>query len=148
MPRRSTHARAGVLAGAGIAAYRSRHATGNEQIAEAVGGALGGLLGGLLPDLLEPATTPNHRSVAHSAVAAGTLSLARLAEWQAECRTAAEAVVKRSLAHPLGSAERGSAEWDAMFWRLLAGFLVGLVAGYGSHVLLDAGTPRGLPFLA
>lgn len=148
MPRRSTHAQAGVLAGVAVAAYRSRDATGDQQLAETVGGALGGLLGGLLPDILEPAKTPNHRSVAHSAVAAGTLSLARLAEWQAECRTAAEAAVQRSLAHPFGSAERGRAEWEAMLWRLLAGFLVGLVAGYGSHLMLDAATPRSLPFIA
>lgn len=148
MPRRSTHAQVGALAGVAAAAYRSRDATGDQRLAETVGGALGGLLGGLLPDILEPATTPNHRSVAHSAAAAGTLSFARLAEWQAECRTAADAAVKRSLAHPVGSVERGRAEWDAMLWRLLAGFLVGLVAGYGSHLVLDAAAPRGLPFIA
>lgn len=147
MPGRTTHAQAGAIAGAAVAAYRSRHATGDQQIAETVGGILGGLLGGMLPDLLEPATTPNHRSVAHSAVAAGTLTFARVAEWQARCRTAAEGAAKRSLLHPIGSPERNSAEWDAMLWRLVAGFLVGLVVGYGSHLLLDAGTPRGLPFV-
>jgi hypothetical protein len=147
MPRRSVHAPAGAVSGAALAAYRSRQAPTDQRIAETVGGTLGGLLGGLLPDLIEPAYTPNHRSIAHSAVAGSALTLARLAEWQAGCRTAADNALKRSILYPLGSDERSSAERDAILWRLLAGFLVGLVAGYGSHLVLDASTPRGLPFV-
>ena len=147
MPRRSTHAQVGALAGVGAAAFRSRHAPAEHRILETVGGAIGGLCGGLLPDLIEPAETPNHRSIAHSAIAGGALTLARLAEWQAACRTAADNSTKLSLLHPIGSPERSSAEWDALLWRLFAGFLVGLVAGYASHLALDAGTPRGLPFI-
>jgi hypothetical protein len=34
-----------------------------------------------------------------------------------------------------------------IFWRALAGFANGLPAGYISHLVLDAGTPRSIPFL-
>lgn len=147
MPNYSTHARAGAVVGILAAAYRAREAPTSQMAAEALGGLLGGWVGGVLPDVLEPARDPNHRKLAHSAVAGGALTLARIAEWQASCRTAADAATNRSLAHPIGSAERSAAEWDAFFWRLLAGALVGLVAGYTSHLVLDAGTPRGLPLL-
>ena len=115
---------------AAAAAYRARTAPTDQLIAEAIGGLIGGWVGGVLPDILEPATSPNHRRVAHSAAAGGALALVRIAEWQASCRAAADAAVTRALAQPVGSPERESAEWDVLFWRLLAGILVGLVAGY------------------
>jgi membrane-bound metal-dependent hydrolase YbcI (DUF457 family) len=147
MPNYSTHAQTGAMVGALAAVYRARSAPTDQMVAETVGGLLGGWLGGILPDVLEPARDPNHRKLAHSLAAGGALTLARIAEWQAGCRTAADAATSRSLMHPMGSSERSSAEWDAFFWRLLAGALVGLVAGYASHLALDAGTPRGLPLL-
>lgn len=147
MPNRATHARAGAAVGVLAAVYRARESPTNQLVAEAIGGLLGGWLGGVIPDILEPATSPNHRRLAHSAAAGGALTLARIAEWQASCRAAADAAASRALAHPLGTSERTRAEWDVLFWRLLAGALVGLVAGYASHLVLDAGTARGLPLL-
>jgi hypothetical protein len=32
--------------------------------------------------------------------------------------------------------------------RLVSGALAGLIAGYGSHVMLDARTPAGIPLIA
>jgi hypothetical protein len=116
-------------------------------LAEVLGGLLGGWVGGVLPDVLEPAVDPNHRKAAHSVAAGGVLTLARLAEWQAACRSAAEAAGHRAIMHPLGSPERSRAEWDVLLWRLVAGALVGLVAGYASHLVLDAGTPRSIPLV-
>jgi hypothetical protein len=147
MPNRATHARAGAAVGVGAAVYCAREAPTEQLLAEAVGGLLGGWLGGVMPDVLEPATSPNHRKLAHSAVAGGALTLARIAEWQASCRTAADAAASRATAHPLGTSERSRAEWEVLLWRLLAGALVGFVAGYASHLALDAGTARGLPLL-
>ena len=34
-----------------------------------------------------------------------------------------------------------------LFWRALADFANGLAAGYCSHLVLDAGTPRSIPLL-
>ena len=147
MPNYSTHARVGAAVGVLAAGCRAREAPTVQMAAEALGGLLGGWVGGVLPDVLEPARDPNHRKFAHSVVAGGALTLARVAEWQAACRTAADTATHQSLTHPIGSTERSAAEWDAFFWRLLAGALVGLVAGYASHLVLDAGTPRGLPLL-
>ena len=147
MPNGATHARVGAASGVAVAAYRARTAPMDQLIAEAVGGLIGGWVGGVLPDLLEPATSPNHRKLAHSAAAGGALTFARIAEWQATCRAAADAAAIRALSHPLGSRDRERAQWDVLLWRLLAGVLVGLVAGYASHLVLDAGTPKGLPLL-
>lgn len=147
MPNRSTHALVGVVAGGAVAAARAVKEPTPELAAEAIGGMIGGWAGGMLPDLLEPATSPNHRQLAHSALAAGALTMAKVAEWQAACRSASAAATQRAATLPVGCAERNNAEVAAVLWRLLAGILVGLVVGYGSHLALDACTPRGLPFV-
>jgi membrane-bound metal-dependent hydrolase YbcI (DUF457 family) len=147
MPNYITHARAGVAAGGIAAAYRARALPTDQLVAETIGGLIGGWIGGALPDVLEPATSPNHRKLAHSAVTGGALCFARLAEWQADCRASAEAANERLRVCQPGSGEHSRAQWEVLFWRLLAGALVGVVAGYASHLALDAGTPRGLPLL-
>jgi hypothetical protein len=41
--------------------------------------------------------------------------------------------------------------WNALLsvlWRFLAGAVPGLLAGYASHLVLDAVTPAGLPLIA
>lgn len=147
MSNRSTHATVGAGVGAGFAFIRADGAPGPQVAAEVLGGALGGWIGGVLPDVLEPATTPNHRALAHSLVAGGALSFARLAEWQAMCRTRSDSCTSRALCFSAGSQESQNAQREALLWRLIAGVLAGLVAGYASHLVLDAATPKGLPIL-
>jgi membrane-bound metal-dependent hydrolase YbcI (DUF457 family) len=146
MPNRATHEVVGAASSAAFTLLRVGDAPIPHAFAEVLGGAVGGWVGGLLPDVLRPATTPNHRKLAHSVVAGGTLTLARLAEWQAACRTEARSSVARALLLALGSDARRRAEWDALAWRFLGGILAGLV-GYASHLMLDAGTAKGLPLL-
>ncbi len=147
MPNRSTHAVIGGLAGGTIAAARARKEPMPEFMAEAIGGVIGRWAGGVLHDVLEPATSPDHRQLAHSLVAASGLTIARVTEWQASCRSAAAAAAQRATSLPMGCAERSNAELAAILWRLAAGVTVGLVVGYGSHLALDACTPRGLPLI-
>ena len=107
MPNRATHEAVGAASGAAFALLRvGGDAPTLQAVAEVLGGALGGWMGGVIPDVLEPATTPNHRELAHSIAAGGTLTLARLAEWQASCRTEAKGCEARALVFPLGSAAR------------------------------------------
>jgi hypothetical protein len=147
VPNRATHEIVGAGCGAAFTLLRVGDASTPHAFAEVLGGAVGGWVGGLLPDVFEPATTPNHRKLAHSVVAGGTLTLARLAEWQAACRTEARSCGAHALEMALGSNARRRAEWDALAWRFLAGILTGIVAGYASHLMLDAGTAKGLPLL-
>jgi len=76
------------------------------------------VLGSLVPDGLEPALHPSHRSFGHS-VSAGALSV----------RTMTQAWAGDDI--PTGV-------------QLLFGFFA---LGYVSHLVLDAGTPKGLPLL-
>jgi membrane-bound metal-dependent hydrolase YbcI (DUF457 family) len=78
---------------------------------------LAGAAASLLPDMLEPATSPAHRQVCHSAMAG--LLVFHLASGK-HCHSL-EPVVRRLL---------------------LAG-----AAGYISHLTLDAGTPAGIRLL-
>lgn len=67
-------------------------------------------------------------------------------EWQQALRNGAARCQQQMAAGPTGAAR---------FWggvgmaacHLLAGALPGLVAGYGSHLVADLGTPRRLPLL-
>lgn len=147
MPNFAEHARAGAVVGLVAAAYSARNAPTEQQIVESVGGLIGGYLGGILPDVLEPANSPHHRQLAHSVVTATAFSLGRYAEWQAACRSRAGEAAQRLAACAPGSPERSRAERDVFLFRLLAGFLVGVAAGYVSHLALDARTPRGIPWV-
>ena len=122
---------------------------------ETIGGGFGGYLASMLPDQLEPATSSWHRGACHSLTAAGVVgSLDNvLLQMAASCR--AEANKYRAIqtvrdpftgefrSVPIGFFQT-LAEW---FWSFLAGLLNGLSAGYLSHLALDAGTPRSIPFL-
>ena len=147
MPDRRTHEDVGFVVGGCAAALHARAEASSHALAETLGGCLGGWLGGIMPDVFEPATSPSHRSVAHSVIVLTSLALARTADAQTRCRTQAKECESRAVLLAAGTSERLVAEWEALFWRIIAGFLIGFVAGYSSHLLLDAATARGLPIV-
>src|SRR2546425_7524563 len=115
------NARAHVIIGAGAAtigwiAYCEARGRPLRSIEGVLVALLGGI-GGLLPDLLEPATNPNHRRFFHSLVTAVSLAGANHYVWQ-------QPAISLSKKAALGITS----------------------AGYLSHLLADARTPKGLPF--
>ena len=108
---------------------------------------LGGFVGGQLPDVIEPAASPNHRGAFHSVGALGLTGSAWFADWQANCHARAKGCEERAAAPYLTDAERSGERLKAFWWRALAGFIVGIIAGYASHLALDFTSPRGLPLL-
>lgn len=147
MPNRGTHVAAGAIVGGATALVLANERPPTAAWPELAGGLLGGALGGILPDVLEPATSPNHRKLAHSVVVAGSLALAEVTEWQAACRARSAARSEAAALLPLGSRERSEAELAVLWWSFLAGLIAGFFAGYASHLALDALTPRSLPLL-
>jgi len=115
---------------------------------------LSGSLAALVPDLLEPATSSFHRGVCHSfAMGAGVLAAG------AECLAEAGSTFIRDLRRrSVELLAESAAEQDglrslallvaAIGARLLVGAITGGIAGYASHLVLDAATPRSLPLLA
>ena len=118
MPNARTHFLVG--AGAGAIAYCLIRKAQNQPIEfpGLLGMGLVGGVAGLLPDIIEPATSPNHREIAHSFTALVAISsgINRLKENQNLESTQKE-------------------------------LLLALAFGYGSHLLLDAGTPASLPVI-
>jgi hypothetical protein len=149
MPNRVTHLPVGGFAGMTTAALLARNESVECVILESIGGLVGGIIGGITPDLLEPATSPWHRKFCHSYVAGGggLLTAGWVTEWQVECRRLAAEQRTKALTLAVGSQERSMAELMAVVWSVIAGVIVGLLAGYGSHLVLDATTERGLPLL-
>jgi membrane-bound metal-dependent hydrolase YbcI (DUF457 family) len=84
----------------------------------AVGSIALGSLVGLTPDVVEPATNPNHRHFFHSLASLAILIFANCKGWQSEKLT------------------------DIQKLALLVASV-----GYGSHLLADCSTPKGLPLL-
>lgn len=154
MADRKTHKLIGVGSGAVYASFRSRNEAPNDWLIEILGGAFGGYLGGILPDELEPALSSWHRGVCHS-WAAGSVVVAtanQFAGWAELCRQNANKLKAMQtvqdetgtyVAVPITFMQ----QMRELFWRFLAGLLNGIVAGYTSHLILDAATPRGLPML-
>lgn len=147
MPNFSTHAKVGVGAGMIAALPSSRTSEPAQRIAELLGGAAGGFFGAALPNLLEPATSPNHRALAHSLASAGTLLLLPIRDWQDRCRARASVFAQLASAADDGSEMSKRLNRSALTWSFLARAIPGLVAGYISHLLLDGATPRGLPII-
>jgi inner membrane protein len=128
MANGKTHAAVGALLGAAIlggleyAAQQKRLKQGEiteldrgKLQGKVLLGALGGAVVGVLPDLLEPATHPGHRAFFHS-VAFAALG---------------GAGVHKVLKHVKDPELRQA--------------IIAAAAVYGSHLVLDAGTPVGLP---
>ncbi len=148
MPRRSVHLAAGVLCGAGLALLTTGGLPDRDRVPELLGAGLAGALGGLLPDILEPASAgPHHRALAHSLVAAFGLSRVDWLGQVRALRAQADQLHAAAAADGCPVAERDRLIGRAWCTHLAAGLLLGAVAGYGSHLALDAGTPKGLPML-
>ena len=164
MANRATHRRVGRAAGAVYAAHRAKDQKVGHFITESIGGVIGGDIGALAADWLEPAVSSWHRGTAHSCAAGGAvLSLGDiLAQAEVFCRAEAERkAIQRSalemVPHPtlpnVFVPAPGSVLTNLwllaceLFWRAVAGLTNGLAAGYISHLVLDAGTPRSIPLL-
>jgi membrane-bound metal-dependent hydrolase YbcI (DUF457 family) len=147
MPNRDTHLAVGIVAGLGAGAIASRRLPSNHQAIECIASAVGGAIGGLAPDVLEPAVSPNHRDLFHSLAVGGALSAAKIADMQATCRRYAADCDGRAAAAPVGSDIRSNEQLKALLWRIAAGLLIGFVAGYVSHLALDASTKRSVPLV-
>jgi hypothetical protein len=147
MPNRSEHAFIGSLLGGAVAGHKAVDLSETARATEILGGLFGGWVGGMTPDLIEPATSPNHRDVAHGVITGLALSLAKISALQADCRKQAVFHTNCALSLSLGSLERTRAECCAMVWLFASGALAGFTAGYLSHLALDSLTAKGIPFL-
>lgn len=135
MSNRSEHLVVGAAAGGMAAFFAALARKRTPGLGEVIGGTLGGTFDARLPDILEPATHPNHRRFAQSVVFTATGAtrpgLAAL-DWQEKCATQAT----------------GATDPFARFLNELAGGIgSGSVAGYVSHIGMDATTPKGIPLL-
>lgn len=147
MPNRRVHIVAGALAGAGFSIATSTEQTDGARILEGLGGILGGTVASPLPDFLEPGRLPSHRGFAHSITAGGlviTLAKEHLPSWQAHFRQWADSFSEERASCQPGSPSVLLYALAEGICRFLAGLVAGLIAGYGSHLLLDSLTPYGL----
>lgn len=154
MPNAPTHAIAAVVSGGALAIYRARDQIPSHRALEGLGGALGGLVGGRAPDssFVDPASLgPNHRRFGHSwTVLVGGVYLADavITAWERFCRDQADAAAHRlATDSALSSIGRVALIFAECMWRLAAGAMAGFIAGYTSHLVLDAFTARSLPVL-
>lgn len=142
MPCRQVHEVVGTAGGVLYVAARTRQEPPLRQLVELVAAGVGGFCGGRLADQLEPATNGQHRRLAHSLAAGGSLLLAT--------RTVDAFCDDLRQARPVLRGADGQQEPDRLgevLCLLTAGFLAGLVVGYLSHLALDSLTPASLPVI-
>jgi hypothetical protein len=150
MSNREVHQLAGAIVGAAYAALQARGERSDYKTAEIIGGFVAGKFAGCLPDKIDPPASPRHRSVGHGVIPCGVAGIGihtKMAEWQQSLRTKAnEYATKRAgTEDPLLHLFYGLIEY---LYRFAAGAASGFVAGYGSHLFLDARTRSGLPLIA
>ncbi|HVW27300.1 MAG TPA: hypothetical protein VHC69_18165 [Polyangiaceae bacterium] len=132
---RDDHRKVGILSGVAAVCLNAARANRSVTLGELVGGALSGMFGAAGPDVFEPADHPHHRQVAHSAVtlmATTGYVLPRAADLQNKLATEAQ-----TDPDPL----------RRFLTQFVAGASAGAPAGYASHLVADATTPRSIPFL-
>lgn len=114
---------------------------------------VGGFLGGIVPDskFVDPSRGlgPNHRRFGHSWALLGVtvyVADAAISAWEKFCRQQADIIAERlvSAADITGFA-RVILIAAEIFWRFTSGLLGGFLAGYTSHLTLDALTAKSLP---
>ena len=141
MPNRAFHRAVGTGAGAVAAGYRYG------SLPAFIAGSIGGNVGSAIPDWLEPATAPNHRDIIHSwttASAVATTAPTIVHRFDAYAALQVQYHEAQALREPV------NAGWHSLFaflWSIAGAFLVGVLAGFGSHLVCDALTPQSLPLL-
>ena len=108
----------GALSGFGVYLIYKVIKEESPDLFEAILSLIGGALVGLLPDLLEPATNPNHRSFFHSVAAMLLLIYGISTVWQSDQLD----------------------ENQKLMISILS-------TAFGSHLVADSTTTRGLPLL-
>jgi len=139
--------RAGTAAGTAAGLLSAERVLPQLRAIYVVSAGFGGRVGGGLPDILEPALTPRHRDALHSVAAGVAAGATMVAGWRERLLNAATEADARAAAAPEGSWERLSEQVKSILWAALAGLLVGLAAGYLSHLALDAFTASSIPFI-
>ena len=143
------HAAVGGTVGGGFAYITAVQQPPPQVVLEIIGGCFGGVVGAKAPDWVDPPTSPNHRGIGHGAIPVSVVAkwyLDNLQSWQTECRVMVEdhARYRNQSQTDLERMWHGFLE---MMFRLFAGFLAGLPAGYLSHIGLDVLTPKCLPVI-
>jgi hypothetical protein len=150
MPKKNKHVVFGSTAGALYSLSLSKDQEAGDRFIETLGGVMGGYCGGRAPDLLEPAHNSAHRAFAHS-ILAGTSSLAVIMrisiDWAVFFRSCADRLSQQRASGCSNDLDRLLSVTLDLFCRFGAGFGPGFIAGYISHLALDAGTPRSLPLI-
>lgn len=146
MSRAAEHRFWGIAAGVGTAAVFMPKDNFLGGVVELIGAAIGGRIGGAAADWLEPAVSPHHRGIAHSGVAAAGLIGLATVNHAKKCRENAASCRERAALAQTEN-ERSNLGLEELGWRFLAGLILGFLAGYGSHLVLDSQTPHGLPLL-
>lgn len=147
MPDRRTHTLLAVPIGVVAALASAPKHQGVDAFATVLGGGLGGYIGGVMPDLLEPATSGHHREFAHSVAGGALLCASPIYALAVRWREQARALEASAVLLPIESVDRDRLLARVFGLNLAAGMLVGFLAGYLSHLALDARTPRSLPLL-
>jgi len=150
MPNRETHRPVGMALGGAYAAWCAQTEPGDRIAFEALGGVAGGWLGAALPDWIDPPVCPDHRHFGHGAanvIGAVWVSADAMLDIQQRLRRRADRLARQ---RPFLESDLARfLNWlEECMLRFLAGLLNGLVAGYLSHLFLDALTARGIPFFA
>jgi len=130
-----------MLAGGTAAAYFSE-----PTFANVLAGIAGGYAGAALPDIFEPATSPFHRSLFHSWTFATGGAVATPTGVKKLKTYAEQRVMHYELRRAMDPANGFWYVIAILFWKYVVQFVIGLIAGYASHLALDATTPMGLPF--
>ncbi|NOQ22364.1 MAG: hypothetical protein GQ565_06915 [Candidatus Aegiribacteria sp.] len=143
MPNRKTHTTTGTVIGI-LYSIANQKSENRFSMTELMGSAAGGYTGGQLADIFDPTDSPNHRKSGHSIIAALTgaaivqIAVRNLRTSRKQLQNTADRYIQYGYDIPVETIMKVACN------ELLTGFLMGLSAGYMSHLALDSLTPAGI----
>jgi len=140
MASKLEHNYGGMLAGTALECLTKGTLPPGQAVLETIGAAWGGHVGSRIPDTVNPPVGFNHWGFAHSYTAgAGTIAVSAPNVWQVrdQLRQAGNDLLAMSYEYGDTPLLQLLAALGAAFMHLMAGFVVGLPAGYVSHLVLD-----------
>ncbi len=147
MPNGKQHALIGAIAGAIRSFHDEPNLRGRDRWFHLAGSVLGGIAGSKIPDWLEPATHPNHRQAAHGVLP--NLALAKMTKpTRRYLRVKSKRWARQGEVPVQGQLARSNTDGISRDFRfLISGSISGFEAGYASHLVADAFTPKSLPLI-
>jgi|GEM_PF-1666301 len=147
MPNAGSHAGAGAIGGLALVGLSSAVLGRTPGLIDVLSSTAATMVGSLLPDVIEPSVSPNHRGLFHSKLLVVVLVISSIKLLGAILERMTPRCSGTYPEDPCGLANRQDEITASRGESLLVLLVLALFVGVLIHLMMDGGTPKGLPMI-